>query len=915
MSMPVSTTSETVGRDIHPGCWAQDTPTLQSSQSHSISPLTRQSPASETTNSSARKRSFDVANMQRDTRPPSNLQQMQVPSTLLLPSLVAAPPTTTDSQLHFQQSASPATGPQTQIPRPPAMQETRGIASLTMDSLNSFQKRTGRLSEIESQRFSLLQEACAQKDLFYLCMHQIFCVAFLDPIRTVVTRFGEEQYAGLNLLTLVLLSNQDLSAEVVKFFSGLPAPLDKLMNDSFGYRNIVAQVGIFLGRFAALWDFVRESSFRRGSPPFVDELIDMFEVRSPIMQKVLFNSIHRQIGGTDDTTWGKQGLRLFTANQAQHQARRRNDANQDSRTRQGKLAEQKALEEQYRALRTGAANFPSHGDPSGYIATAGYSNAMQCSTSQPQDASNGVASRQVLAQSPHNSIQQQYPSYPQRAPAPTLNLLPRSQSANSLRVDTEFANTSNPTGPPSASRIQQLSSPMNPPNLVRNVSPGGRQSSPLTPQRRRGRPPLSNRPVVPHTSTSSVQHGSQRRNGELRSSASQADPNPFMLIPAHDREPFQTSNPNTNQLALHQAHLRSPVTEKLTSLGQRATDIRLYQYLSGFALPPKFLDGKSSLLSWDFQATASEISKRATDVISSDLQVKRLVYDGCATYRLRSVGVPQDAEMIEEADWSVKDTSWPPWCFLRFNEVDLELRRKSHHGKDLPVDVTPYLREGANSITVAFLAATAAKGYALAVEKIEIGDQARVDSARTMLAADQSLRLITQSLRICANGTTDGDDDVQIADSHISIDLVDPFMATIFDIPARGKTCAHRECFDLPTFFQTRKSRVKDGPISPDEWKCPICKRDARPQSLIVDSFLKTVRDSLVASGVAADAKAILVSGDGSWNVKKESGDTTANKTREDSIATVAASPATSKDTVRGDASRSQSVVIEIEDD
>jgi hypothetical protein len=263
----------------------------------------------------------------------------------------------------------------------------------------------------------------------------------------------------------------------------------------------------------------------------------------------------------------------------------------------------------------------------------------------------------------------------------------------------------------------------------------------------------------------------------------------------------------------------------------------------------------------------------------------------------------------------VKETSWPSSCFVKINDIDIEIRRKFHHGKDLPVDLTLHVREGKNNIKIAILRGReekTAKRYAIAVEVLEVGDQARIDSAPSILAANESLRSITQGLAKSHDSTTEDDDEVQVVDSHLSIDLLDPFMATIFDIPARGKACTHRECFDLRTFFQTRKSRVKDGPTSPDEWKCPICKKDARPQRLVVDCFLKTVRDFLVTSGTATDARAILICSDGSWDVKREGGDTT--RTRDDSNATVADSPAT-RDTVTGNHSRSVSTVIEIDDD
>ncbi|KAH8748246.1 hypothetical protein F5883DRAFT_721085, partial [Diaporthe sp. PMI_573] len=88
--------------------------------------------------------------------------------------------------------------------------------------------------------------------------------------------------------------------------------------------------------------------------------------------------------------------------------------------------------------------------------------------------------------------------------------------------------------------------------------------------------------------------------------------------------------------------------------------------------------------------------------------------------------------------------------------------------------------------------------------------------------------------------------------SELSIDLTDPFSASIFSIPARGSACTHMECFDLETWLNTRpiKQVINNGPqyvcttpkrlepSEPDKWECHICFGDARPKSLRIDSFL-----------------------------------------------------------------------------
>ncbi|KAK8162646.1 hypothetical protein BKA80DRAFT_273268 [Phyllosticta citrichinensis] len=103
--------------------------------------------------------------------------------------------------------------------------------------------------------------------------------------------------------------------------------------------------------------------------------------------------------------------------------------------------------------------------------------------------------------------------------------------------------------------------------------------------------------------------------------------------------------------------------------------------------------------------------------------------------------------------------------------------------------------------------------------------------------------------------------------SRITINLVDPQSASrICEVPVRSIACHHRDCFDLATFLASRPGIV----TGVDEWRCPICRADARPAHLIVDGFLTDVRRQLELRGELDTAKAIIVEADGSWSVREE---------------------------------------------
>jgi len=156
----------------------------------------------------------------------------------------------------------------------------------------------------------------------------------------------------------------------------------------------------------------------------------------------------------------------------------------------------------------------------------------------------------------------------------------------------------------------------------------------------------------------------------------------------------------------------------------------------------------------------------------------------------------------------------------------------------------------------------------MAIEFIRIANHKHVLSLPGRLMAPQALSAITSVFK--RKSKDDNGDELIIARPELSIDIVDPFMSIIWTTPVRGNDCLHRECFDLEAFLLSRTGHNKDAVLmSADQWKCPICRKDARPQSLCVDEFLLEVRRTLEQSN-KLDAKAILVKEDGTWEMRLE---------------------------------------------
>lgn len=357
------------------------------------------------------------------------------------------------------------------------------------------------------------------------------------------------------------------------------------------------------------------------------------------------------------------------------------------------------------------------------------------------------------------------------------------------------------------------------------------------------------------------------------------DPNNFIPrfpLPQHPPRP-----PNPTLTALHQAHLRSPELKPVDlepGLPPSDPSNRYYQAISSCAVGPVVL---STTVLEEFRFTIP------SDVFANIVPGKptrptkplcREVKHGSLQYRIRCVRLDQDQKTLDIPEWAVADTTWPPTIFLQINNTPLEIRRKLHYGKDLPIDITPHVaKHGAdkeNVLKVFMTSPPKTKQHircGLAIEVIEVLRHAQIIATcltQQLVPASQTLQAITSRL----SGAAQDDDDIALVSAELTIDLEDPFTLRIFDVPVKGADCRHAECFDLETWLLTRPGRERAAAAAPclvDVWRCPLCRGDARPRSLRVDGFLCDVRRELEKSGRLA-TKAILVAGDGTWSVKPE---------------------------------------------
>jgi hypothetical protein len=326
----------------------------------------------------------------------------------------------------------------------------------------------------------------------------------------------------------------------------------------------------------------------------------------------------------------------------------------------------------------------------------------------------------------------------------------------------------------------------------------------------------------------------------------------------------QQREPNPARFGLHQAYLRSPV------LKAEKPGLALYQYVKAFAkAPARFKDAGEKVERWSLPVKNMNTIPMTIPGLAGE-PGWRVVSEKSNILRLRCVKWPSSkVENPNEHTWGIADTSWPPNTYFTFNNTPLHPRKKLHHGKDLPIDISSLIKEGDNMLEIAVLRQANDERYleyALAIEVVGFETHDAIIRAcltSNHIPASKTLEAIKRKL-----SGTDDDDDIAIVASNLTIQLFDPFSASrICDIPARAKACLHFDCFDLKTFLRTRPRKGDSSVV--DQWRCPICREDARPQNLVVDGFLEDVRKQLENNGLL-ETRAIIMDQDGSWKPRVE---------------------------------------------
>ena len=781
-------------------------------------------------------------------------------------------------------------------------------------------------SHVERPRLELLREACKTSDYFYLILHQLFCFDYqIRKSKGYVPSLNEIHRKGLDVVAFLLVSNDDMVDDAVAWFAVFPLPLGKSL-----FTSAHAKVLRCLEKMACSWNELRSRCRERRRPPLVDELVVLFNVESFLFQQIIFRAVLRDIwsyqandcncfliaegvfnrdyksvmdrllsGSTTDElvnfyqqavireyeqvigshwqhTNAGSAVNIAAPVQQRRQSRLAPAVNRLSNPNKSQYEHNKNAQPPLTlnlhtvkrhslsaasgpvpiaAQETLAARHGSLVSQSQALLSNVFPSPQMGNFTQSPTTLQGLLSPEAsINVSWHSNNQQQQKERRTSSTAGTIRNAPR--SATSTHRTPHVV----PSNVPGNSPIHQSQQALGYQQQSYNSVPSSTGADP------RARPPhevrrsLSNRAsatTMPILSPHPFIHSSS-------SLPIDANSTPFIRsyppLPAH---------PNPTTYALHQAHLRSPTLSCLDPNKKPNSMAKYYRFIKHVLMPPEELDGKNRHVNWEFGVSKELINWFAHDSPSSyGAPPTRAVMPGSRLCRIRCINLKDKSGMPTQSQWVAADNVWPGSTAIVLNGIALDIRKKTHHGKDLPVDVTRYIKVGQNNLSTAVIGVEkdSTKRYAIGVEFIQVVDEQQIKTEiRNFPWFEARKRILDQSKNT--------DPDIEVVQSQKVLDLTDPFTARIFDVPVRGINCHHNQCFDRDTFLQTRTVKNPGEPCGPDEFRCPICGQDARPQSLMIDGFFLGVRMTLEARG-RLDVKAIVLRESGEWDIKEEEGAT-----------------------------------------
>jgi hypothetical protein len=695
-----------------------------------------------------------------------------------------------------------------------------------------FKPRDQILNPIDQGRRILLQEAIRKDDFFYLILSQVFCLYTCDR-QLMPKQLGRVEPSSWTYLERLLCSNKAMSPLVVTWFASFPAPVHIVFasGECQFYLNQLVIIESFLQELPRRWDAMIEASKRMLAPPLTQDMVEELYLISPIVQTTAFRAIARIFwnGGEDNP-----GLRfleiLHKVDQETYTFRHWRRSKSEKEAAHGMYA---------------------------YV-----HNVWQQSCMLP-----GVSATEFVLPRARDFFEQTPPSMQQALNANANGQFNRgdAQQLQLMEMNSRILAQRQPVPGLSADQSRTLLQSSNHPGAQQGLPPNPLQHLQYQPmQLHPGR--LINPPIIPSNGNAARPLPNMPQMSAHQPQIHATKYSSRLFPPANAPARPLPVQPDTPRVSLHQAHLRSPIPGNRQLVAGAPP---LYRHVTGYALRPTQVD--RSLCAQSITLSVSQAELDNVPITSPGLLPGepgiRTLQEGSFLYRLRCCKMPLGKGFDTEASWTTAITTWPDIFTFKLNDTFLEPRRKLHHGRCLPVDLTSLLRAGDNTLSVYTIPTPSeTSSYVVAIEQVGVSSHNTIVSGITPISAADSLTAIKRSLE----SPPDEDDDIAMTSSTLTIPLFEPYRNDrICVTPVRGSACLHRECFDLETFLSQCKREEPGYPCVPDCWRCPICKGDVRPQTLVKDGFLMQVKEELAQKNLL-DTRAIIVEENGSWKPRVE---------------------------------------------
>lgn len=767
-------------------------------------------------------------------------------------------------------------------------------------------------------------------------MHQLFCLDHkARHSNGRVPGLENVHRNGLNVLSYLLVPNEQLTSNAIDWFSIFPLPIETLSLAPV-LQSAHQKVLECLERLASHWAVMRDMCGRRRYPPLVDEMVTLFKIDSFVFLQIIFRAILREIWMGQQDQCSQDTESIFPRNYADVMDRLKSQGLQSGVIQAYNLSIMTEYEHILEAHQCHAQPAvqrnmgpPHHAQSQSKITDINPIHLNRQNTSQSSGSSQILRPTSRHGPNLDTRVAQQHAPRPCSNPvvrplsatmshtAPVAGINSPSTQANSASPFHVFAQTSVST-PQSASSIRSptsfrgFSNPASSTNLPAQVrgywtnqpDPAGLGVSFISnsennrnraPTVLPSKSPINNRndqhcqqqnlfggysqqqtPLLPPTN--GYPHPSSRQQPrhqpEARTTLSRTGNEIQPPGPQHNRMIHFNTSPipaqrNPTYSALHQAHLASPTMSIVEGHGSSNHLLRYFRFIESVIMPPEALSKKKKHLKWNFNIDPIVTSELAQDEPGfQGAPSSRNIKSGSRLCRIRCIKVASTAALPSQSEWVVAENTWPEGTVILLNGISLEVRKKSHYGKDLSIDATRHLRSGKNELNTAVIGLPQEGNlrYAIGVELIRVQEEQEIKRAIPSLPFEEARnRILERSSRL--------DPDVQALDAQTIVDLKDPFTAVQFKIPVRGYGCRHYHCFDRDVFLETRNAKHPDQPCEPEAFKCPICGGDARPPNLVIDGFLFAVRNKLQAEG-RTEVKTVVLDERGDWEVDQEDEDT-----------------------------------------